>query len=96
MTALAYTQDCSEHRERKHPRIRVLKGARLHFKNKLSSIDCMIRDISAGGARLRLNGPVGLPQRFDLMMNCTGDKFPARLVWNKGSEAGICFERMAA
>ncbi len=96
MTALAYTQECPEHRVRKHPRIRVLKGARLHFKNKLSSIDCMIRDISAGGARLRLSGPVGLPQRFDLMMNCTGDKFPARLVWSKGSEAGISFEKIAA
>jgi hypothetical protein len=96
MTALAYTQDCSTDHERKHQRIRVLKGARLHFKNKLVSIDCMIRDLSAGGARLRLSGPVGLPDYFDILMNCTGDMFPARLVWCRGNEAGISFERSAA
>ncbi len=95
MTALAYQQE-SYHREREHQRIRVLKGAQLQFKNKLVSIDCTMRDLSAGGARLRLNGPTGLPDQFDILMSCTGDKFPARLVWRRGNEVGVSFERQAA
>lgn len=95
MTALAYAQDCSTGHKRKHQRIRVLKGARLHFKNKLVSFDCMIRDLSVGGARLRLNGPIGLPDYFDIRMNSTGDRFPARLVWRHGNDAGVSFERVA-
>jgi len=96
MTNLAYAQNNAAAHQRKHQRIRVLKGARLHFHNKLVSIDCMMRDLSAGGARLRLNGPVGLPDHFDVLLNCSGDSFPARLVWRRGNEAGVAFEKMAA
>lgn len=104
MTALAFqrefhSQDFQAHfraQRRKHQRIRVLKGARLQFKNKLVSLDCTMRDISVGGARLRLNGPTGLPDRFDIFMNGTGDKFPARLVWRRGNEIGVSFDKLAA
>lgn len=92
MTALAYQHELSGQR-RQYPRIRVLKGAQLQFKNKLVSLDCTIRDISVGGARLRLNGPTALPDRFDIRMNGTGDKFPARLMWRRGNEVGVAFER---
>ena len=94
MTALAYQQDFSVQR-RQFQRIRVLKGARLQFKDKLVSMDCTMRDISVGGARLRLNGPTGLPDRFDILVNGTGDKFPARLMWRRGNEIGVAFERLA-
>ena len=95
MTALAFQQEFSAQR-REFQRIRVLKSAQLQFKNKLISLDCTIRDISVGGARLRLNGPTELPDRFDILMNGTGDKFPARLMWRRGNEVGVSFERLTA
>jgi two-component system cell cycle response regulator len=88
-------QKITDH-ERKHRRIRVLKGAQLQFRNKLVSIDCMMRDLSVGGARIRLNGPTGLPDRFNLRMNGTGDKFPAKLVWRRGNDVGVSFESYTA
>ncbi len=94
MSILA-NQNVTDH-ERRHRRLRVLKGAQLQFRNKLVSIDCMMRDLSVGGARLRLNGPTGLPDRFDLKVNGTGDHFPARLVWRRGNDVGVAFESYSA
>ena len=80
------------HLERRHRRMRVLKGAQLRFRNKLVSIDCTMRDLSTGGARLRLSGPTGLPDSFDLKINGTSECFPARLVWRRGNDIGVSFD----
>lgn len=54
---------------RKHPRSRLLRRGRIVFSNGYCSADCIVVDISVGGAQLRLPGMIGLPERFELRLD---------------------------
>ena len=49
--------DKQEHRA--HPRFKVYKGGKLSFNNESSIVDCVVRNLSEGGARLQF------PSHFD-------------------------------
>ena len=49
---------------RRQIRRRVLKGGKILFNNKASSIDCAIRNLSEGGALLHVESAVGIPARL--------------------------------
>ena len=49
--------DKQEHRA--HPRFKVYKGGKVSFNNETSVIDCVVRNLSEGGARLQF------PSHFD-------------------------------
>ena len=49
--------DKQEHRS--HPRFKVYKGGKISFNNETSVIDCVVRNLSEGGARLQF------PSHFD-------------------------------
>ena len=50
---------------RKLFRTRVLKGAKL-LLGKSSVIDCVVRDLTNGGAGVQVPNTCGLPETFDL------------------------------
>jgi hypothetical protein len=54
-------------------------------------VECQIFDRSAFGARVRLVAPADLPPALRLFEDEAGDAVNARLVWRKGSEAGLRF-----
>ncbi|HZM08224.1 MAG TPA: PilZ domain-containing protein [Methylocella sp.] len=54
------------YKERRTVRRRVLKSAQITFNGLASAIDCTIRDISDGGAYLKVESPVGIPDTFIL------------------------------
>jgi hypothetical protein len=45
-----------------------LNRGRIVFRRGHSSIDCVVLDLSTGGARLRVGEWLGLPERFELMI----------------------------
>ncbi len=51
---------------RQHPRSHILRRARIVFRRGYSTLDCVILDISSGGARLKVSEWLGLPDRFQL------------------------------
>ncbi len=51
---------------REFPRAHVLRRARIVFGRGHSTIDCVVLDLSTGGARLRVGEWMGLPERFEL------------------------------
>jgi diguanylate cyclase (GGDEF)-like protein len=74
---------------RKHQRQRVLKRGRMAFNDGNSTIDCTIRDISAGGARLRVGSEVAVPAIFELVfLESTLRRKVARR-WQTGVEIGV-------
>ena len=74
---------------RKHPRQRVLKRGRMVFNDGHSTIDCTIRDISTGGARLRVGSEVAVPAVFELVfLESTLRRKVARR-WQTGVEIGV-------
>jgi hypothetical protein len=52
---------------RRQVRRRVLKGGRILFNSKSSSIDCVVRDLSDRGALLVVENTVGIPSEFVLI-----------------------------
>ena len=77
-------------KERRTARHRVLKAAQITFKDRGAAIDCTIRDISDGGACLKVVSPVGIPDTFVLAVGGVHTR-PCRVVWRKASQIGVEF-----
>jgi hypothetical protein len=65
-----------------------IKG-RIYFNNRLSSMDCIVRDITDRGARLEASESVALPDAFELYLPNKDEHFFARVEWRKGSHLGV-------
>jgi hypothetical protein len=72
-------------------RHRVFKEGRIVLGDS-SVINCIIRDLSYSGARLKLSVSMALPDTFDLLIVSEGLLFPSRRVWRRGDHVGISFE----
>jgi hypothetical protein len=72
-------------------RHRVFKGARLAFPGG-GAVDCVVRNLSASGARIDVANPRGLPEVFTLVI--TGEQFKRRChpVWSYDKQIGVVFD----
>jgi hypothetical protein len=64
---------------------------RIFFNNRRTSIDCLIRDISERGARLKFSSAVATPDVVDLYVPTRGETHRARIEWRVGEEVGVSF-----
>lgn len=71
------------------PNNRVSSAAKIVVGPKDPMIDCMLVDISAGGACLEVGPQAALPQRFELIHGSTRKR--CRLVWKQGRRIGVSF-----
>jgi hypothetical protein len=76
---------------RKTVRQRSYLGGRIAFNNRYSTMDCTVRNMSAGGARVAFSDAVVLPQDVDLAINQRGLNARARVVWRSATEMGVSF-----
>lgn len=79
----------SEHRRELRQRT-FLKG-RIIFNNGASSMDCLVRDMSASGARLALSQSAILPDSFDLLIPAKEKTYRSSLCWRRSDGVGIVF-----
>jgi hypothetical protein len=70
-------------------RHRVLKAATIEFGG--GAIDCTVRNLSASGASLDVASPVGIPERFTLVMPADELRRSCRVVWRKERRIGVSF-----
>lgn len=82
----------SEEDKRVAPRKRVLKGARIAFNERSSTLSCTVRDISDTGARLRVAQGQAVPSQFDLIIDADGFEAPCSVAWRRGEEVGVTFD----
>jgi hypothetical protein len=77
---------------RQAERRRVLKGGRLSFNSGYGSAECVVRNLSATGARLTFGDSSAIPQRFDLLI--TSEEMPRGAVvrWRSQTALGVSFE----
>jgi hypothetical protein len=75
---------------RHHHRRRVLKAGKIVLSG-WSTIDCTVRDLTNGGARLAFAGPTELPPSFWLLVPSDDKLVPAEPIWQRGLLAGIVF-----
>ena len=72
-------------------RKRCFLAATISFNRGLSTCECMIRNLSEGGARLDVNSAVSLPAFFHLYIPVQDKRLYAELKWRSENEAGIQF-----
>jgi hypothetical protein len=72
-------------------RQRVLKGGKIIFADGNSVVDCVIRNLSAAGARLEVPTTVGFPQEFTLIDSHSGRSYIAKVAWRRGETMGVEF-----
>jgi hypothetical protein len=65
-----------------------IKG-RIYFNNRLSSMDCIVRDVTERGARLQISESVALPDAFELHLPNKDEHFRAQAQWRKGDQLGV-------
>ena len=74
---------------RRHPRLRSLIGGRITFNHDCSTLDCVLRNISAGGAMLACTSHVVLPRVFELFLPTRNQRMRVRVVWCDADRIGV-------
>jgi hypothetical protein len=77
--------------QRKVPRSRTLKGGTIAFNDHFSTIDCVVRNLSASGAMLKVANTVGIPDRFELKLERENFRW-CRVRWRRNDAIGVEFE----
>jgi hypothetical protein len=85
------TEGMTEHEMRCKARRRTLKAGIIAFQSRHATLPCTVRDLSATGARLRVDASHIAPDGFDLIIELDGLEAPCRVVWRHDKEIGVIF-----
>ena len=72
-------------------RQRVYKQARIVFNNGFGVFDCIVRNLSQGGAMLEMETLLGVPRSFQVILDHGEKARPCRVVWRTDKRMGIAF-----
>lgn len=72
--------------------MRTLKGGRIVFNAGFAVFDCVVRNISEGGAMLQLSGPLGIPRQFELIMDPGSPRRKCTVRWRTENAIGVSFD----
>jgi PilZ domain len=80
--------------DREHVRSRSFLGAKIVLEGGFSVFDCIVKDISEAGARLKVQNVVSVPDTFRLMIS-DGRSFDATVKWRRIDSIGVRFATVA-
>lgn len=80
---------------RQSQRAHVLRRAKIVFRRGHGAMDCVVLDLSKGGARLRLGSWLGIPDRFELRIE-NGPTHEAEVRFRAPELAGVRFVEQVA
>jgi len=72
-------------------RRRVYKRARIVFNNGYAVFDCIVRNVSVGGAMVEVETLLGMPRAFRIMMSHDARPRPCRVIWRTEKRMGVAF-----
>lgn len=90
-TLPAPTGDGDPRERRRSTRMRTLKPAFIALEEWSSKINCTVRSVSDGGARLRLERQMALPEYFLIKITASGQLRRVRKCWHVNDEIGVEF-----
>ena len=73
------------------PRQKSFLQGRIYFNHRRSSFDCLIRDYSEQGARLKFSDAANVPEATELYIPNKEEIHRARVEWRSGNEMGVSF-----
>jgi hypothetical protein len=82
------TQDSDSRRDRRQ---RTLKDGKIIINENKSIINCVIRDVSTTGAKLKIPATTELPKEFKLLLVSDNRIVPVARVWRRGDLVGVHF-----
>jgi PilZ domain-containing protein len=72
-------------------RRRSFLQGRIYFNQGRDSADCLIRDFSKHGARLKFTSPVATPDVLELHVSNKQQRYQAKVEWRVADEMGVAF-----
>jgi hypothetical protein len=76
---------------RKLQRSRVYLGASIAYDNKRSTLDCVVRNVTAEGAMIATTNSSVLPQVFEVVLPSKAQSFLGKVVWRAAERMGVSF-----
>jgi hypothetical protein len=64
---------------------------RIYYNNRRSTVDCLIRDLSDTGAKLKFSEAITVPEAMELYIPNKEEVRRARVEWRSGHDVGISF-----
>ena len=83
--------DQDQSNRRKSHRRRMLQGGKIVYGRSALLIDCMIRDLSDEGARLKVANARDVPDNIRLFNSGDNTLIDATVVWRSPREVGVLF-----
>jgi alpha-mannosidase len=77
--------------QRATERVRSFLRAQIVFNNRMTTIECIIKNYSASGAKIALNDTLAVPNEFDVYIPAKQRNHHARLVWRDKDSIGVNF-----
>lgn len=72
-------------------RTRAFLRALIEFNSGATKIDCVVKNISATGARVEITAAVSLPNEFNLNIPHRNETLRSQLVWRENNSIGVRF-----
>jgi len=76
---------------RSERRRRVYRRARIVFNNGYAVFDCIVRNVSGGGAMLEVETLLGIPRAFRIVMSHDRKARSCRVIWRTEKRMGVAF-----
>ncbi len=77
---------------RKSSRQKSFLHGRIFFNNRRTSVDCLVRDLSEQGAKLRFSAAIATPELIELHIPNRDESYRARVQWRTGDDMGVIFD----
>lgn len=77
--------------QRQSVRYRSLLGAKVSYDQRRATLECVVRNISEGGALIVVSDAVLLPPDFDLEIAQRQRSYRAHICWRSGTRVGVSF-----
>jgi hypothetical protein len=76
---------------RRTERIKSFLRAQILFNNRMTTIDCLVKNISAEGAKVEVSQAVSIPTEFEIYIPQKNRTHNAHMVWRDANAIGIEF-----
>jgi hypothetical protein len=81
---------------RQSVRDKVIFGGVAEINERGSTMDCVVRNISEGGACVEFDETAKLPDEMSLTIARKGRSFFAKMIWRQADRVGLAFRTMTA
>jgi hypothetical protein len=76
---------------RRTERVKSFLRAQILFNNRMTTVDCLIKNISQEGARVEVSQTMSIPTDFEIYIPQKNKTFNAHMIWRDANAIGIEF-----